>query len=61
MRQLFFAVCLLFALSSYAGDKLTIAAASDLRYAMADIVSLFQQQNQHSDPPWRALRYVFLR
>ncbi|HEY9042132.1 MAG TPA: molybdate ABC transporter substrate-binding protein [Rheinheimera sp.] len=46
MRHLFFAVCLLFTLSSYAGDKLTIAAASDLRYAMADIVSLFQQQNQ---------------
>lgn len=46
MRHLFFAVCLLFTLTSYAGDKLTIAAASDLRYAMADIVSLFQQQNQ---------------
>ena len=46
MRQLIFAVCLLFTLSSYAGDKLTIAAASDLRYAMADIVSLFQQQTQ---------------
>ena len=46
MRHLFFAVCLLFTLSSYADDKLTIAAASDLRYAMADIVSLFQQQNQ---------------
>ena len=41
-------LCLFFLLtfSAHAADKLTIAAASDLRYAMADIVSLFQQQTQ---------------
>ena len=39
--------CLLFlvcTLPVYASDKLTIAAASDLRYALDDIVTLFQQR-----------------
>lgn len=37
-------LCFIFALPVYASDKLTIAAASDLRYALDDIVALFQQQ-----------------
>ena len=46
MRQLLLILGFICSLTADASDKLTIAAASDLRYAMADIVSLFQQQNQ---------------
>lgn len=40
-------LCLLFllAFSAHAADKLTIAAASDLRYALEEISSLFRQQH----------------
>ncbi|CAM5216278.1 molybdate ABC transporter substrate-binding protein [Alishewanella longhuensis] len=37
-------LCIIFALPVYASEKLTIAAASDLRYALDDIIALFQQQ-----------------
>jgi molybdate transport system substrate-binding protein len=46
MRQLLLILGFICSLTADASDKLTIAAASDLRYAMADIVSLFQQQTQ---------------
>lgn len=46
MRQLLLILGFIYSLTADASDKLTIAAASDLRYAMADIVSLFQQQTQ---------------
>lgn len=45
MRQLLLLVCLLSALTTDASDKLTIAAASDLRYALEEISSLFRQQH----------------
>jgi len=37
-------LCLVCAQPVYASEKLTIAAASDLRYALDDIIALFQQQ-----------------
>lgn len=37
-------ILLMFGIDARAGDRITIAAASDLRYALNDIVSLFQQQ-----------------
>ena len=46
MRQLLLILGFIYSLTADASDKLTIAAAADLRYAMADIVSLFQQQTQ---------------
>lgn len=37
-------LCFVCALPVYASEKLTIAAASDLRYALDDIITLFKQQ-----------------
>lgn len=37
-------LCVVCALPVYASEKLTIAAASDLRYALDDVIALFHQQ-----------------
>jgi len=47
-------LCLLCSLSVDASEKLTIAAASDLRYALDEVVSLFQQQQ-----PTTAVRLIY--
>ena len=45
MPKLLLLVCFLYSLTADAKDKLTIAAASDLRYALDEISSLFRQQH----------------
>lgn len=42
-------LCFVCALPVYASEKLTIAAASDLRYALDDIITLFKQQQPAAD------------
>ncbi|WP_445426652.1 molybdate ABC transporter substrate-binding protein [Alishewanella sp. HL-SH06] len=42
-------LCFVCALPVYASEKLTIAAASDLRYALDDIIMLFKQQQPAAD------------
>ncbi|HEX5792998.1 MAG TPA: molybdate ABC transporter substrate-binding protein [Rheinheimera sp.] len=47
-------MCFLYSLTAQASDKLTIAAASDLRYALDEISTLFRQQQ-----PTLALTIVY--
>ncbi|MGP9801246.1 molybdate ABC transporter substrate-binding protein [Rheinheimera sp. NSM] len=54
MRQLLLVVCFLYAVTADASDKLTIAAASDLRYALDEISTLFRRQH-----PALALNIVY--
>ncbi|MFN3901564.1 MAG: molybdate ABC transporter substrate-binding protein [Alishewanella aestuarii] len=42
-------LCLCFALPLYARERLTIAAASDLRYALDEILSLYRQQQPQTE------------
>ncbi len=42
-------LCFVCALPVYASEKLTIAAAADLRYALDDIITLFKQQQPATD------------
>lgn len=44
MRRVWLLLCLLTALPVAGSEKLTIAAAADLRYALTEIITLFQQQ-----------------
>lgn len=54
MRQLLLLVCFICAVTTEANDKLTIAAASDLRHALDEISTLFRRQH-----PALALNIVY--
>ncbi len=49
MSRILLLLCLLGMFPAHASEKLTIAAASDLRYALDDIITLFKQQQPAAD------------
>ncbi|PKM19650.1 MAG: molybdate ABC transporter substrate-binding protein [Gammaproteobacteria bacterium HGW-Gammaproteobacteria-15] len=49
MIRILLLLCFINVPAVFASDKLTIAAAADLRYALDDIISLFQQQQPNTD------------